>query len=88
MYEWIGILGSVTIILAFLLKGELKIRIVDLIGAALFVIYGVLIKSFSTVLLNGVLVVVQLIYIFKGEINNERNHSRRRSKRNKSSDIS
>ena len=41
------------------MNGERKIRIFDLIGALLFIIYGVTIRSFSTILLNVVLVVVQ-----------------------------
>ena len=57
--EWIGIAGTLFIILAFTMNGERKIRVLDLIGALLFVIYGVTIHSFSTVLLNVVLVVVQ-----------------------------
>lgn len=57
--EWIGIAGTLFIILAFAMNGERKIRIFDLIGALLFIIYGVTIRSFSTILLNVVLVVVQ-----------------------------
>nr|DAG40843.1 MAG TPA: inner membrane protein [Caudoviricetes sp.] len=57
--EWLGIAGTLFIILAFTMNGERKIRVLDLIGALLFVIYGVTIHSFSTVLLNVVLVVVQ-----------------------------
>lgn len=57
--EWIGIAGTLFIILAFTMNGERKIRVFDLIGALLFIIYGVTIHSFSTVLLNVVLVVVQ-----------------------------
>lgn len=57
--EWIGIAGTLSIILAFTMNGERKIRIFDLIGALLFIIYGVTIRSFSTILLNVVLVVVQ-----------------------------
>lgn len=57
--EWLGISGTLFIILAFTMNGERKIRVLDLIGALLFVVYGVTIHSFSTVLLNVVLVVVQ-----------------------------
>ena len=57
--EWLGIAGTLFIILAFTMNGEREIRVLDLIGALLFVIYGVTIHSFSTVLLNVVLVVVQ-----------------------------
>lgn len=57
--EWIGILGTLCIILAFTMNGETKIRAFDAIGAVLFIVYGFTIHSFSTILLNVVLVVVQ-----------------------------
>lgn len=57
--EWLGILGTLFIILAFTLNGETKIRVFDMIGAVLFIVYGFTIGSFSTILLNVVLVVVQ-----------------------------
>lgn len=63
--EIIGIIGTLFIILAFTLNGELKIRIFDLIGAILFVIYGITIGSFSTILLNGMLIVIQIYKIIK-----------------------
>lgn len=63
--EIIGIFGTLFIILAFALNGEFKIRIFDLIGAILFVIYGLTINSFSTILLNGILIVIQIYKIYK-----------------------
>lgn len=57
--EWLGILGTLFIILAFTMNGEKKIRVFDMIGAILFIVYGFTIGSFSTILLNVVLVVVQ-----------------------------
>jgi len=57
--EWLGILGTLFIILAFTMNGERKIRVFDMIGALLFIVYGFTINSFSTILLNVVLVFVQ-----------------------------
>ena len=57
--EWLGILGTLFIIAAFTMNGERKIRVLDAIGAVLFIIYGITINSFSTILLNTVLVAVQ-----------------------------
>ena len=65
MVEILGIIATLFIVLAFSLNGELKIRIFDLIGAALFVIYGILIHSFSTVLLNTILCGIQVFKIYK-----------------------
>lgn len=60
MIEIFGILGTIFIIIAFTQNGEKHIRILDMIGAILFIIYGFLINSFSTLLLNGILIVVQI----------------------------
>lgn len=62
--EIIGILGTLFIIIAFSLNGELKIRIFDLIGAILFVIYGLTIHSFSTILLNTILIIIQIYKLY------------------------
>lgn len=61
MYEIIGIIATLFIVVAFTRDGEIHIRILDLIGAVLFVVYGLCIHSFSTVLLNGILIGVQCV---------------------------
>lgn len=64
-YEWIGISGTILILLAFLQNSERKIRVLDGIGAAAFVLYGILIHSLSTVILNGILIVIQVAKLVK-----------------------
>lgn len=59
-YEWLGIVGSILIIIAFVNKDEKKIRILDCIGAVLFILYGFVTKTWSTMFLNAVLVLVHL----------------------------
>lgn len=63
--EILGIIGTLFIVLAFSLNGEIKIRSFDLIGAILFVIYGFLINSFSTILLNIILSIIQIYKLYK-----------------------
>ena len=60
-YEWIGIVGSIMIIIAFTNKNEKMIRILDCIGAVLFIAYGYLTKTWSTMFLNAVLVLVHIL---------------------------
>ena len=64
-YEVIGVCASVIVLISFLLKGEEKIRIVNLIGAILFVIYGLLIHAFSVWFLNSALVLAHLYKLIK-----------------------
>lgn len=59
-YEWVGIIGSIMIIIAFTHKEEKKIRIFDAVGSVLFVVYGLLVHAWSTAFLNGVLLLVHL----------------------------
>ena len=65
MVEILGIVATLCIVIAFLQSGEFKIRVLDAIGAILFIVYGVLIHSFSTILLNSILVGVQLYKLRK-----------------------
>lgn len=59
-YEWLGIVGSILIIIAFVNKDEKTIRILDCIGAVLFILYGFATETWSTMFLNAVLVLVHL----------------------------
>lgn len=63
MVEIIGIIATLFILLAFSLNDKKLIRLVDSIGAALFVIYGILINSLSVWLLNICLIIINLYKI-------------------------
>ena len=65
MVELLGIIASLFVISAFLFKNVKIIRILDGIGALLYVIYGVLIHSYANILLNIVLIIVQIYHLLK-----------------------
>lgn len=65
MVEIIGIIATLFILLAFSLNDKKLIRLVDSIGALLFVIYGILINSLSVWLLNICLIIINLYKIKK-----------------------
>ena len=65
MVELIGIIATLFILLAFSLNDKKLIRLVDSIGALLFVIYGILINSLSVWLLNICLIIINLYKIKK-----------------------
>lgn len=65
MYEPIGVLASVIVLLSFVMNGESRIRIINIVGALLFVIYGVLINAFSVWFLNGTLLLVHIQKLIK-----------------------
>jgi hypothetical protein len=64
-YEIIGIIGTLFILIAFSFTGERKIRIMDTVGAALFVVYGILTQTWSTAILNFFLICINCYKIFK-----------------------
>ena len=64
-YELFGILGTVLILIGFLSDSEKRIRIFDMAGSALFVLYGVLIGAYSHILLNGILIIVHIFKLRK-----------------------
>ena len=59
-YEIIGLLGTLFVMLSFTRKQITQIRIINAIGAVFFVIYGILINSLSTWVLNGAIIVIQI----------------------------
>lgn len=65
LVEFLGIAASLMIICAFLFKDIRVIRILDGVGAALYVLYGFLIHSFSNILLNTFLVIIQVVQLVR-----------------------
>ena len=66
-YEIIGIVATLFIIASFLTKDLIKVRIVNLVGSVIFIVYGVLIHSWSTAILNAVMIIVHLVYLLRRE---------------------
>ncbi len=65
LVEILGIVASLFVISAFLFKNVKIIRLLDAVGALLYVIYGVLIHSYANILLNTVLIAVQIYHLYK-----------------------
>nr|WP_298534989.1 uroporphyrinogen decarboxylase [uncultured Algibacter sp.] len=63
--EWVGYLAMATVLISFLMKSMLRLRIVNSIGCLLFVFYGVLLNpvSIPIVLTNSVIFCINLYYL-------------------------
>lgn len=66
--EVVGIIGSVLVVISMMFKtttdkGVLLLRIFNLMGSIVFVVYGVLLPAYSTVVLNLICVVLNTIGI-------------------------
>lgn len=64
MTEIIGYLASGIVLLSFMMKDMKMLRWVNIVGCALFIIWGILIQKFPVVLTNGGIVLVNLYYLF------------------------
>ena len=60
-----GYLSSFVILVSLTMNSIIKLRWINLVGAALFTIYGVMLKSVPTAFLNFGIVIIDIYYLFK-----------------------
>ncbi len=65
IYEILGTIASILVLISFLMKNEKGIRAVNIFGAFMFVIYGLGIGAFSVWFLNGTLCLVHVYRLYK-----------------------
>ncbi len=61
--ELVGYLASILIVVSLLMSSVHRLRVINLVGAAVFTIYGLLIGSIPVVLTNGAIVVIDLYHL-------------------------
>lgn len=65
LLDWFGYLASLIVLISLLSSSILKLRWINLVGAALFATYGFLINSIPTALMNAGIVVINIYYLAK-----------------------
>ncbi len=60
--DWFGYLASVVVFISFLYKDVKKIRLINMMGAFLFVIYGFMLKTAYPVILFNVGLILLHVY--------------------------
>jgi len=66
--EWVGYLASVVLIISFMMKNVNTLRIVNSVGALLFVVYGILLAiSWPIIITNGFILMLNVYYLTKKE---------------------
>lgn len=60
VYEWIGYLGSVLVAWSITLQNLHRLRQMNLLGASVFTVYGVLVEAWPVALVNGFIAVVNV----------------------------
>jgi hypothetical protein len=62
-YELIGYLGSALVAVSLTMRSVFRLRIINLVGALIFVTYGFLIHAAPVILLNSLIVGVNVFYL-------------------------
>jgi uncharacterized protein with PQ loop repeat len=66
MTEWVGYLASLVLMISFLMKNINTLRIINSIGAILFVIYGILlVTSWPIIITNTFILGVNIYFLSK-----------------------
>ncbi len=65
IYEIIGYVASVLIAVSLMMTNIVRLRVINLIGAATFSLYGVLIGSVPVAAMNGFIVLINIYYLFQ-----------------------
>lgn len=63
--ELIGYIGSILVAISLMMKSLLRLRIINLIGALFFTLYGVLLGAYPVAFLNGIIVCIDLYYLMQ-----------------------
>lgn len=65
IFELIGYAASILIAISLMMKSLIRLRIINGIGALIFVVYGVMINSYPVAFLNALIVLIDLYYLTK-----------------------
>lgn len=63
VYELIGYTGSALIVISLMMKSVLRLRWINLAGAAIFTVYGVLISAPPVWVVNGAIIVIDIYHL-------------------------
>lgn len=61
----LGYTGTVLVILSFLCNSLIKLRILNAVGASLVTIYTVITHAWPVALLDGFIVIINIVQLFK-----------------------
>jgi len=68
--EWVGYLASFALIISFMMKKINTLRIINSIGALLFIVYGVMLDiSWPIIITNGFILLANIFYLAKKKFN-------------------
>jgi len=62
-----GYISMVVVLISMLMKNMKKLRIINSISCAMFIIYGVILGAYPIVLLNVLVICINVFRLIKGE---------------------
>ncbi len=65
IYEIIGYVSTVLVLVSFLMASVVKLRVINTIGSGIFVVYALLIGSYPTAILNLGIVSINLYFLIR-----------------------
>jgi hypothetical protein len=63
--ELIGYGASLLIAISLMMKSLIRLRVLNALGALVFVLYGILIQAYPVAVLNGLIVIIDLYYLLQ-----------------------
>lgn len=72
--EILGYIATVIVLASFLMKKMTNLRVLNSIGACLFIVYGLLINSGPVVLTNSLIFGINLIKLVQDELERKNKH--------------
>ncbi|MCH2229561.1 MAG: uroporphyrinogen decarboxylase [Crocinitomicaceae bacterium] len=63
--EYVGYAASLFVLISFVMKKMMQLRVVNIIGCGFFIWYGFLLVSWPIIITNSAIVVVNIFYITK-----------------------
>lgn len=65
LYELIGYIGSILVAISLMMKSLVRLRIINMIGALFFILYGLLIGAIPVAFLNSLILCVNLYNLWQ-----------------------
>lgn len=67
MTDWVGYAASAAVLSSFLMREITKLRLVNMIGCLLFVIYGIMLNvALPIIIPNTAIFFIQIYYLWRG----------------------
>jgi len=63
--EILGFTASIIVVISFAMNGEKRIRIISIIAASIFVVYGIMLNAPSVWILNAIVPMIHMYKLYK-----------------------